>query len=322
MGAPLKKSATPAEGAIRNPEFLQDLLEGLSRHRKSLPPKWLYDARGSALFEQITALPEYYLARSEASILRRYARFLVEPIPEGGTLVELGSGASTKTQLLLDAGPQIGTYVPIDISASSLRASSDRLKLIYPDLVVSPLAGDFTKPDAMIGPSDPSICFFPGSTIGNMEPDIARALLNSVRAWPDVRSFVLGVDLVKKPETLVAAYDDARGITAEFIGNILVRANSELDADFDKDAFKYRATWDSDLQQIDMWLVSGRAQTVHAGGEEFRFAEGEALHISASRKFTESSLRRLAQDTGWRMNTLLTDPQKRFAVVVLSTGDQ
>lgn len=320
MNGLLAKSDAPAKGSVRNPEFRQDVRTGLSGIPKSLPPKWLYDARGSGLFEQITTLPEYYLNRTETSLLRQHAQLLIEAIPEGGTLVELGSGASTKTQLLLDAGRHIGTYVPIDISESSLRASADRLTSAYPDLVVSPIAGDFTKPGALIGPSDPSICFFPGSTIGNLEPDIARSLLQTVRSWPGIRGFIVGVDLVKGSQTLIDAYDDPKGVTAAFIGNVLVRANTELGTNFDTSRFAYRATWNDDLHQIDMWLGSVRKQEVLMGEERFGFDEGERIHVSESRKFTENSLTRLASQAGWGVDNFLVDPQQRFAVAVLATG--
>ncbi len=299
--------------------LLEDALCGLRQPSKTLAPKWLYDQRGSVLFEQITTLPEYYPTRTEAAILRTEADRLAGLVPPGGALVEFGSGASVKTRTLLDAGGHFGAYVPIDISAEFLFETAADLRRRYPALKIQPVVADFTRPVALPRTLDemPKIGFFPGSTIGNLPRDLARALLAHARQWPGAEGFILGVDLVKDPAELVAAYDDAQGVTAEFIGNILRRLNTEAGADFDLDAFGYRARWNAEAARIEMDLVSTRAQTVRLGGERYDFAEGEAIHVSAARKFTEASLARLVAPAGWQVERLLTDRDRRFAVAVL-----
>ncbi|WP_417524325.1 L-histidine N(alpha)-methyltransferase [Marinovum sp.] len=299
--------------------LLQDALEGLSQRQKRLSPKWLYDQRGSALFEEITGLPEYYLTRTEAAILTEYAAELAGLVPEGGALVEFGSGASVKTRTLLDAGDHFAAYVPIDISANFLHQTAHGLRAHYPRLEIAPVVADFTAPvrlpphlDAMA-----KVGFFPGSTIGNLPPEAATDLLRHARRWPGAQGFILGADLVKDEATLVAAYDDAQGVTAQFIGNILHRLNAELGADFDTGAFAYRATWNAALARIDMELVSTRAQTVSLPGARIDFAAGEAIHVSASRKYTEQTLAQLVVPAGWRVEQLLTDEDRAFAVAVL-----
>ncbi len=300
--------------------LLQDALEGLSRDQKTLSPKWLYDQRGSEIFEQITVLPEYYPTRTETGILRRYSDVLSGHVPCGGALVELGSGASVKTRLLLDEGRHFGAYVPLDISADFLEATAHDLRAMYPSLDVVPIVADFGTPVLFPKALEdvPKVGFFPGSTIGNLEPALARTLLQRAAAWPGVERFILGADLVKDSATLVSAYDDAQGVTAEFIKNALVRLNTELGADFDLDQFGYRATWDPTLAQIDMCLQSLTDQVATLSGHRFHFRQGETVQVSASRKYTRDTLVDLVTSAGWRLETMLTDQNEHFAVAVLS----
>ena len=302
-----------------NKGLLDDAVAALSKTHKTLSPKWLYDDRGSALFEQITSLPEYYLTRTEADILRRNANTLAALVPDGGALVELGSGASVKTRYLLDAGTHFGTYVPIDISADFLHRTADALRLRYPDLKIAPQIGDFLAPlDLPLEISAaPKVGFFPGSTIGNLDPAAAQTLLRNARAWPAVEGFVLGVDLVKDTDELVAAYDAAAGVKADFITNILVRLNREAGANFDLDAFRYEAAWNSDAARIDMRLISSTDQTVDLPGARIAFAAEEPIHVSASRKYTLDSLTALATSAGWHLEETWTDADIRFAVAAL-----
>ncbi|MEM7489340.1 MAG: L-histidine N(alpha)-methyltransferase [Pseudomonadota bacterium] len=299
--------------------LLAEALEGLSGPRKRLSPKWLYDRRGSELFEAITALPEYYLTRTEAAILSANAARLAALVPPGGALVELGSGASVKTRTLLDAGRHLGAYVPIDISADFLHATADDLRARYPGLAVHPVVGDFTRPVSLPAAVEgrAKAGFFPGSTIGNLAPDDAAGLLAGARAWPGVEAFVLGADMVKDAGELVAAYADAQGVTAAFISNILRRLNDEVHADFDLDGLVYRAIWNAEAAQIEMGLVSRRDQVVGLGGEVIAFAEDETIHVSTSRKYTAGSLSALVGRGGWRIEEMVTDPANRFAVAVL-----
>ncbi|MEL6571816.1 MAG: L-histidine N(alpha)-methyltransferase [Pseudomonadota bacterium] len=299
--------------------LLEDAIAGLSQTQKALSPKWLYDARGSQLFEQITTLPEYYPTRVETSILRCYSNALAGLVPKGGALVELGSGASVKTRILLDKGQHLGAYVPLDISEQFLQQTAEGLRDMYPTIAIAPIVADFIGhvefPSALR--SVPKVGFFPGSTIGNLEPPLARDLLARAAQWPNVTGFILGVDLVKEEKVLVDAYDDAQGITAEFIKNSLGRLNKDLDADFNLDHFGYRAEWNSALAQIDMSLVSLCDQAAHLCGHRIKFLKNETIHVSASRKYTAESLKSLVGPTGWKIDKTFTDPAERFAVVVL-----
>lgn len=299
--------------------LLDDALRGLTQPVKTLSPKWLYDQCGSELFEQITRLPEYYLTRTETEILRRNAGRLAGLVRRGGALVELGSGASVKTRLLLDAGGHMGAYVPIDISRDFLLKTAASLREMFPGLEIAPVVADFLSPVAF--PAELAASgktgFFPGSTIGNLSPKMARALLSRARTWPGASRFILGADLVKEPGALVAAYDDAAGVTARFIMNGLARLNRELGANFNLDAFCYLAQWDAANARVDMSLVSRRRQAVDLMGHSISFDADEPIHVSASRKFTADSLSALVASAGWELEELLTDDLQRFAVAVL-----
>lgn len=305
---------SPTEAA-----FFEDALWGLTQPAKTLSGKWLYDQRGSELFERVTQAPEYYLTRTEAAILRAHARDLAGLVPAGGALVELGSGASVKTRTLLDAGGHFGAYVPMDISASFLRQTADALRGAYPDLSISPVIGDFTGPVDLpeAVSAMPKVGFFPGTTVGNLEPALAVEVLAHARAWPGVEGFILGADLVKCPTELVAAYDDAGGANADFVGNMLVRMNRDLGAGFDTDAFRHEALWNEDASRVEMRLISTTAQIADLCGTPIGFATGEPIHIAASRKYTPASLASLVTLAGWRVQELVTDPAQRFAVAVL-----
>ena len=227
-----------------NEALIADAREGLSRHPKSLSPKWFYDSHGSDIFEEITQLPEYYPTRCERAILEARLPDIATHVPQGARLVELGSGASVKTRLLLDGLSQLSGYVPIDIAEDFLLNTASQLSDDYPKLEITPVVADFMGPISLpdLG-GRPIVGFFPGSTIGNLEPEAATALLARLRAWPNHVAFVLGVDLVKAPKILEAAYDDAQGVTAKFNLNLLTRLNREAGADFDLDGFRHRAVW-------------------------------------------------------------------------------
>ncbi len=297
------------------------MIAALSRPVKSISPKWFYDEAGSELFEQITALDEYYPTRTEAALLASIAPELSAVIPDGAALVEFGSGASAKTRILLDAAPQLSAYVPMDISVEALDAAARSINADYPALDVWSVAGDFTHPIALPAQVEgrPRVGFFPGSTIGNFGPVGAQQFLGEVRdLLGGGASMIIGADMVKDGQTLVAAYDDARGVTAAFNLNLLARANREIGADFDLDGFSHRAVWNAAESRMEMHLVSRSAQTVHIDGRTFDFAAGETLHTENSYKFTRAGFEALAASAGWRLGRSWVSPPPEFAVFVLN----
>ena len=314
--SPRKREAEPAETG----RFRRDLIAGLSRSPKVASPKWFYDAEGSRLFEEITRLPEYYPTRQEATLLRRVAPDWARRFGPGAVLVEFGSGASEKTRIVLDAAPDLAAYVPIDISADALDAAAQRIAEAYPGLNVAPQVGDFLHLGALpvgIG-GGRHVGFFPGSTIGNLQAEEAVAFLRAARALlGDDALFVLGVDLAKEPQTLIAAYDDAAGVTAAFNRNLLVRANRDLGADFDVDAFVHQAVWNPAASRMEMHLEATRDMTVRIDGQSFAFARGETIHTENSRKFTEETARHLAEASGWTMAAFETSSDPAVALALL-----
>ena len=314
--APLVRATDQGETA----RFRRDLVAGLSRSPKVASPKWFYDAEGSHLFEAITRLPEYYPTRQEAALLRRVAPEWAARFGPDAALVEFGSGASEKTRIVLDAAQGLGAYVPIDISADALDAAARRIAEAYPALTVTPLVGDFLHLGALpagIGQGR-RIGFFPGSTIGNLEREEAIAFLTAARGLlgPDAL-FILGVDLAKAPETLIAAYDDSAGVTAAFNRNLLVRANRELGAGFDVDSFAHRALWNAGASRMEMHLEATRDMTVLLDGRSIAFRQGETIHTESSRKYTEASVRELAGAAGWTVAGFETSPDPAVALALL-----
>jgi dimethylhistidine N-methyltransferase len=312
-----RAAATPVRVT---PGFASDLIVGLSARQKNLSPKYFYDAAGSQLFEEICLTPEYYPTRTETALLRDIAADIAAAIPAGAVLVEFGSGASDKTQLLLDAAPQIGAYVPIDISVDALEQAAARLASRYPALPVMALAGDFTAELTLPAAVQalPKVGFFPGSTIGNFTPPQAVAFLRAARRLlgPDA-TLILGADVVKDEATLLAAYDDAAGVTARFNKNLLTRINRELGGDFDLDSFAHQARWNGQLNRMEMHLVSRADQIVNAVGHAFAFKAGESLHTENSHKFTGASLAALAQLASWSVAREWLSAAPQFAVYVL-----
>jgi len=299
-----------------------DALAGLTAEPKSLPPKWFYDAQGSALFDKITELPEYYPTRAEREILRATAAGIAGQT-RARTLIELGSGSSDKTRLLLDALRDAGTlrcYVPVDVSEPALVVAGRALSAEYPGLEVRAVVSDFEE---RLGfPADgeapaPRLVAFLGSTIGNLEPGPRAAFLSRVRARLRPGDFfLLGTDLVKDPATLVAAYDDASGVTAEFNKNVLAVLNAELGADFDLDAFEHVAAWDPGAEWIEMRLRSAMAQTVHLPGIGLvvDFADGEEMRTEVSAKFRRAGVAGELAAAGFSMRSWWTDAAAQFGL--------
>lgn len=304
-------------------QFRADVLRGLQAPQKHLPCKYFYDEAGSALFEQITELPEYYPTRTERAILERHAAEMARLLGRRCLLVEYGSGSSAKTRLLLDHLSEPAGYVPIDVSREHLMRSAWSLAEAYPHLPVLPLCGDFTRPlelPPLRRRPARRVVYFPGSTIGNFTPDEATALL---RRTADLcgpgGGLLLGADLQKEVRVLEAAYNDAAGVTAAFNRNLLMRINREFGADFNVNQFAHRAFYNPAAGRIEMHLVSRREQCVHIGEFEFFFQAGETICTEYSHKYTFDSLEHLAEAGGFRLEQAWTDERQYFGVFWLET---
>jgi dimethylhistidine N-methyltransferase len=311
---------SPARTKNLTSEFARDAVAGLSSSPKAMSPKYFYDAEGSELFEAICLTPEYYPTRTETRLLENVAAQIAANIPHDAVLLELGSGASEKTRFILDAAPQIDSYVPIDISTDALTKAARRLKNAYPGLNVFPVVGDFSK-SVDIPPSlasRPVVGFFPGSTIGNFTHREATDLLRVLLDGFGPRSqLVLGVDLVKDEKSLLAAYDDAEGVTSRFNKNLLVRMNRELGGNFDLSSFEHQARWNREKQRIEMHLVSRFEQVVTVARKEFPFRAGESIHTENSHKFTPESFRGLAESAGWSITRQWVSDSPEFAIFLM-----
>jgi L-histidine Nalpha-methyltransferase len=303
-------------------EIAAEALVGLLSSRKWLPPKLFYDEAGCALFGEITRLPEYYLTRTERMILEALAPELDGLVARQSALVEYGASHEAKAALLF-ASLDIAAYVPIDIAADALASLDARLARAHPAIRVHPIIADFLDPIAL--PREvacmPRLGFFPGSTIGNLDPPAAIAFLRRVHATlGDDVAFLVGVDLEKAPEVLLPAYDDAAGVTAAFNRNLLARLNREAGADFELTAFAHRAVWNPAEHRIEMHLESLVDQIVHIAGTRIVFRKGETIHTENSYKFTEPRLAALAMRAGWHVERIWTDARKLFAVAALRSS--
>lgn len=301
--------------------FLSDVLRGLARRPPALPSKYFYDARGSALFDAITALEAYYPTRTEEGIMAAHIGEIAAHVGarggEGVVLVEYGSGSSVKTRWLLDALPALAAYVPLDISGEHLARVAEGLRDAYPRLPVLPLAADYTAPFAL--PDLPAhhrrVVYFPGSTIGNYEPEDARAMLAQMACVAGADGgLLIGADQRKDEAVLLRAYDDEEGITAAFNLNLLARINRELGADFDLAAWRHEARYDAEEGRIEMHLVAAAPQTVRVAGRAFSFAAGQSIHTENSYKYVPDGLAALAASASLRRAARWTDPRTYFAV--------
>ncbi|MCX5230350.1 L-histidine N(alpha)-methyltransferase [Streptomyces sp. NPDC006553] len=294
-----------------------DVLHGLNRSPKELPPKWFYDARGSELFEEITRLPEYYPTRAEREILKERAPEIAAATG-ARTLVELGSGSSEKTRFLIDALlPGLDGYVPVDVSESALTGAAQSLLAERPGLHVHALVADFTRGLALPGTPGPRLVAFLGGTIGNLLPGERRTFLRSVRAMlTPGDALLLGTDLVKDESTLVAAYDDSSGVTAAFNKNVLAVIDRELSADFDPDDFDHVAVWDREREWIEMRLRARRALTVKIPELDLvvPFAAGEEMRTEVSAKFRQAGVRAELAEADLDLDRWWTDSEGRFAL--------
>ena len=304
-------------------DFLNDVIEGLSQNPKTLKPKYFYDNRGAQLFTEICTTPEYYPTRTEIKILNQNAEDIASQIGDNTALIEYGSGALEKIKILLNFLNEPVGLIPVDISEDQLFASAKNLENLYPDLEILPVAADFTKPIPIPGFSHPPkkhVAFFPGSTIGNFEPDLAIQFLEGVTKTIGFDGLLLiGFDLKKDIETLLAAYDDQQGITASFNKNLLSRINDELGGNFNLDTFEHVARYNENKGRIEMHLKSTTEQTVSINKELFEFLEGETIHTENCYKFTKESFTAMSSKAGLYPVKTWTDDQNLFAVMLLRT---
>jgi dimethylhistidine N-methyltransferase len=303
--------------------FADDVIGHLAQHPKRLSPKYFYDATGSELFEQITVLPEYYPTRTELGILRDRGAEIAAILPKGAALVEFGAGATTKVRLLLEHC-EFGAYVPVDISGDFLNAQAEGLRKDFPGLHVYPVAADFTTPFAL--PAEiagmPKVGFFPGSTIGNFEPQEAADFLRTARKiLGSGAQMIIGADLEKDERVLYNAYNDSAGVTARFNLNVLVRINRELGGNFDLPAFSHRSIYNRDRHRIEMHLISRKAQSVRILGNTFSFRPGESIHTENSYKYSLERFTELARNSGWTVRESWTDAAKMFSVHALVASE-
>lgn len=288
---------------LSNLAFLKDVLHGLNQVQKVIPCKWFYDEVGSTLFEEITQTPEYYPTRVETRLLKNVVAEITEIVPELTTVIEPGSGASIKTRLLLSSQAHLKTYVPIDISAEFLNDIARQLKQDYPHLSITPFVADFTLPLSQftLKSHNRTMVFFPGSTIGNFSPEEASGLLKNFHHLLETDGWLLiGLDSTQNEAQLLAAYDDAAGVTTQFNKNLLERANSELNANFSLDAFAHEARFNKREGRVEMHLRSLQVQTVVIGDASFDFKVGETIFTESCYKYTHERFLKITEACGWQ----------------------
>lgn len=311
----MEKETTVSESLL-----FEEILAGLSKSQKQLPSKYFYDARGSDLFEQITRVDEYYLTRCEKKILRENITEIARRFGEDVMLIELGSGSSYKTRFLLEELSALSTYIPVDISEEFLLKTVNQLRREYPKLSIIPVFADYTSHFELPVPVDSKqkqVVFFPGSTIGNFDPQSARTFIGNVADITDESSeMLIGVDLKKDREILEDAYNDSEGITAAFNKNMLVRLNREFDAGFDMDAFTHKAFYNEEAGRVEMHLVSSQKQKVTISGTTFQFAEGETIHTENSYKYSLDEFEELVSKW-YSVEKVWTDEKDYFSLQYL-----
>lgn len=307
-----------------DPRFAADVVAGLSQPRKSIPSTWLYDHRGSQLFDAITELPEYYATRTEIALLRQCAGAIAEEAGPDATMIEIGSGSSRKTPLLLGAMARPYAYVPVDISGAFLMHSAALLRGRFPDVRILPVVGDFKRPVQLphalrfAPPRGRRLVFFPGSTIGNLTPEEAVSCLARLADLCGANGLiVLGVDQNRNEETLLPAYNDAAGITAAFNLNLLERINRELGGTFDIGAFRHESRYDRERRRIEMHLISVREQSAEVLRRGFAFAQGETIHTENSYKYDRIAVETMAARAGLHRRAGWVDERERFAIHLL-----
>jgi dimethylhistidine N-methyltransferase len=298
--------------------FREDVLGGLSAPIPAIPARWLYDHRGSELFDEITRLPSYYPTRTETAIFHSIMSEVAARVPKNAAVVEFGAGSATKTPILLEAISP-AAYVPVDISGDYLEQSAAELQQRFPKIEVIPVVADFARPFSLPGGIEhlPKLGFFPGSTIGNFVPGSATDLLRQFRALLGPGSqLLIGMDRVKPIDRLIAAYDDREGVTAQFTLNLLARINRELDGDVPVEAFRHEARWNDILSRIEIHLVAMRNVSFNVTGRKFAFGKGSSIHVENSHKYGQRGGRVLLLAGGWTPIAEWSDPAGDFAEIL------
>ena len=299
-------------------EFVSEAIAGLSSTPRTLPCKYFYDARGAALFQKISELPEYYLTRAELQILDRYCGDIARALGPNIELIGLGTGAGTKTRILLEKLEAPAAYIPVDISKKQLERSTASFRKIFPTLEILPVCADYLEPIRLPSPARQAlrkIVYFPGSTIGNFDPDAARQFLQRVaNHCRRGGGLLIGVDLQKDRHVLERAYNDSAGVTAQFNLNLLARANRELGADFDLEQWQHYAVYNSTESRIEIYLISEIDQTVRVQDRQFDFRAGERIATEYSYKYTKESVIELTREAGFDFSQMWTDDARWFGV--------
>ena len=301
-----------------------EILTGLSQAQKQISPKFFYDETGSRLFDEICKQPEYYPTRTEVGIMQANMPEIIEQIGPQASIIEFGSGSSTKTRLLLENLPEIAAYVPVEISREHLLKAAQSISQDFPDIEVLPVCADFTQPFDLPQPTiepERNIVFFPGSTIGNFPQPEAQDLLAVMREEAkDDGGLLIGVDLDKPRDIVEPAYNDAAGVTADFNLNLLKRLNSEHGANFDMDLFAHRAVFDKERSRIEMRLISLEKQSIEVAGEEFCIDKGEYILTEYSHKYSREQFATMAAAAGFNVQSVWTDSQELFSVQYLEAA--
>lgn len=308
--------------SLINTRMLGEVLQGLSDSYKTLPCKYLYDEKGSELFDRICELDEYYPTRTELKIMRDNIPEILQFIPPNSLLIELGSGSSLKTRMLLDNHPDLAGYVPVDISEEFLLDTAEKLRNRYPEIPIMPMVADYTHPFEITDLNlqhDHVVVYFPGSTIGNFLPEQAETFLRQISSiCENEGGLLIGVDLKKDSKILERAYNDSDGITAAFNMNILSRLNRELDANFDTDAFRHEAVYNQALGRVEMHLISLQEQDINVGEDIIHFNKGESIHTENSYKYEISGFSKMAENAGFTPQRVWTDENQYFGVLYLT----
>lgn len=304
----------------QQPSMQEEVLFGLRQEQKQLPSKYLYDERGSILFDQITELSEYYPTRTELGILQDNRQEIARLIGPGAVIIELGSGNSKKIRVLLKALPRLSAYIPVDISSDYLKKVAVKLHKDFPELLIKPVCADYTqrfKIPRLKREFHQQVLFFPGSTIGNFKPDEARRFLKTMASLiRKEAAMLIGVDLKKDKKVLELAYNDRQGLTAAFNKNLLVRLNREVDADFKVEQFTHHALYNEEKGRVEMHLIADRDQEVHMAGETFQFKKGETIHTENSYKYSLEEFAAVV-DPWFSVEKVWTDANENFSLQYL-----